>query len=141
MDINKLPIFSMIAKRMAWLSERQRVLAHNIANADTPGYKPKDLRPLNFREVLKGNLRNVNLRVTNPAHIAAGKSKSARGDATIYRAMKMDEPYGMDISGNAVSLEQQLIKVSETVMNYELMTNLYKKNVAMIKEAIGRGRG
>ena len=43
-----LGIFSKLATRMAWLGRRQQVLAQNIANADTPNYKPMDLKPLDF---------------------------------------------------------------------------------------------
>ena len=48
MAISDLPIFSMLRTRMNWHQERQRLLAENVANADTPGYRPRDLAPLNF---------------------------------------------------------------------------------------------
>src|SRR5690349_5580690 len=48
MDFSKLPLFSMISQRIGWLSERQKVLAENVANADTPNYKARDLKPQDF---------------------------------------------------------------------------------------------
>ena len=40
MGITDIPIFSMLRTRMQWPQERQRVLAENVANADTPKYRP-----------------------------------------------------------------------------------------------------
>ena len=48
MAISDLPIFSMLRTRMNWHQERQRLLAENVANADTPQYRPRDLAPLDF---------------------------------------------------------------------------------------------
>ena len=56
MDLNKLDIFRLTNSKMGWLSERQTVLAQNIANADTPGYKAKDLKVPDFSSML--NTRN-----------------------------------------------------------------------------------
>lgn len=44
MNLKSMPLFGLMGRRMAWLTQRQMVLSQNIANADTPGYKPKDLR-------------------------------------------------------------------------------------------------
>src|SRR5436305_8423387 len=49
MDIADIPIFAMLRSRMGYLSERQRVIAENVANADTPGFKPHDLKPFSFK--------------------------------------------------------------------------------------------
>ena len=48
MAISDIPIFSMLRTRMQWHQERQRVLAENVANADTPKFQPRDLTPLEF---------------------------------------------------------------------------------------------
>ena len=40
----KLDIFQALVRRMQWLGQRQNVLAQNIANTDTPGYRPQDLK-------------------------------------------------------------------------------------------------
>ena len=52
MDLSKIPLFTMLTERMAWLNKRQAVLAQNIANADTPGYKPKDPAPVDFEVIV-----------------------------------------------------------------------------------------
>src|SRR3546814_18762423 len=53
MDLNQLPMFDLLTRRMTWLSERQEVLAQNIANANTPDYTPQALKPMPFREIMQ----------------------------------------------------------------------------------------
>ena len=48
MPITDIPILSMLRERMEWHQERQRVLAENVANADTPNYRARDLAPPDF---------------------------------------------------------------------------------------------
>jgi flagellar basal-body rod protein FlgB len=53
MDFTQIQLFGMLTRRMSWLQQRQDVLAHNIANADMPQYRPSDLKPLEFRDALR----------------------------------------------------------------------------------------
>ena len=69
MDLNSIPLFKMISRRMTWLNQRQKVLAQNIANADTPGYRPQDLVPVDFSKLAAQAERTVSLAATNPRHI------------------------------------------------------------------------
>src|SRR4051812_3541360 len=48
MDISQIPLFAMLRGRLGYLAERQRVIAENVANSDTPGFLPKDLKPFSF---------------------------------------------------------------------------------------------
>ena len=45
MDIGDIPLFSMLRSRLGYLSERQKLIAQNVANSETPGYAPRDLKP------------------------------------------------------------------------------------------------
>ena len=134
MDLNKLPIFAMVTQRMAWLAKRQEVLAQNIANADTPGYRPRDLTAQSFRKLLQAAQtgRDLGLKLTDKGHIS--QLRSAGG----FRADVAKGSFDVAPSGNAVSIEEEMMKVSETQNSYRLATNLYRKHVAMIKAAIGR---
>jgi flagellar basal-body rod protein FlgB len=58
-----------IKQRLEWLGQRQQVLAGNIANADTPGYVPRDLRPLAFADVVRRETQ-VRLTATDARHLA-----------------------------------------------------------------------
>jgi flagellar basal-body rod protein FlgB len=133
MDLANLPLFSAITRKMNWLTNRQSVLAENVANVDTPQYKAADLRPLDFRSELahaQGKLQPVS---TDPGHL----------DGTVPPGPPPGEqavdPIERDINGNTVSIEEEMMKVSETMADYQLMTSLYKKQIGMIKEALGRG--
>ena len=53
MDFSKIPLFQGLTSKMGWLSHRQQVLARNVANVNTPGYRPKDLTKPDFEEVMR----------------------------------------------------------------------------------------
>jgi len=68
MPITDIPILSMLRQRMEWHQERQRVLAENVANADTPNYRARDLAPPDFSHEMQAALT---LDRTDPLHITA----------------------------------------------------------------------
>ena len=140
MDLNKLPLFALATKRMGWLAKRQEVLSQNVANADTPDYVPFDLKPQNFRSMLKAagagdGVPQVTLARTEPGHIAP------RRDPGNYRDQKDRQDYETAPSGNAVILEEQLMKVSETQTDYRMATTLYQRHLQMLKDALDRRGG
>ncbi|MGQ0662785.1 MAG: flagellar basal body rod protein FlgB [Pseudomonadota bacterium] len=135
MDLNSLPLFQMISGRMGWLSERQKLLAQNVANADTPGYKPRDLKPLNFRTLLADAAAR-----RKPAGSEAGQRGPGTGiEGALARARQ--KPAESAPSGNAVSIEAEVMKVAETAMDHQLTTNIYRRQLGMIRTALGRGGG
>jgi len=128
MDYNKLSLMSLTSKKMEWLSGRQKVVAENVANSDTPGYKAKDVST--FAEYLDGSSKKVGTYVTNPRHI----TMNARSNLGIHDDKNA---WGSNINGNTVSLEQESIKSAEIKETYAMATNLYKKGYSLIKTAIG----
>jgi flagellar basal-body rod protein FlgB len=133
MDFNKIPLFSAMSRRMTWLGQRQELLAQNIANADTPGYTAQDLKPQNFSDVLKTSIgAPLQMASTAGGHIG-GVKDNGKG-----RMEKSPDPEKL-LSGNAVTLEDQMMKTAQTAMDFQLTTNLYKKHISMIKTALGRG--
>jgi flagellar basal-body rod protein FlgB len=135
MDHSKLPLFSMISKRIGWLSERQKVLAENVANADTPNYKARDLKPLDFA-AMAGAAGAGAVRLT-PASTDQRHFDVRPGSGSKNVAVK-DQKAEATLSGNSVSLESEMMKVAETAMDYQLITNLYKKQIGLIRAVIGR---
>ena len=133
MDLGSLTVFRALQARMRWLNERQEVLAQNVANADTPRYPSRDLKPLDFREMLQGQERALTLAVSQPGHIAVQNNMVER------RASSEKSNLEANPAGNAVVLEEEMLKVGQTAHDYQLMTNLYSKSIGMIKTAIGRG--
>ena len=135
MDLNKIPLFSMMTQRLKWLSQRQSVLAQNIANANTPGYKPRDLKELNFKSMVgKSSSSQLGVARTNGAHLSGITGGQGR-----YQTVKT-AGYEATPTGNAVVLEEQLMKSGETRMDYTTTLNLYRKHIDMIKTALSSGR-
>ncbi|MEM9682854.1 MAG: flagellar basal body rod protein FlgB [Pseudomonadota bacterium] len=132
MDLSKFSVFRMMSGKMRWLSSRQGVLSQNIANADTPKFKPKDLKEVDFRKAETASPFQVELTRTHASHI--GRS----GETSDYRSVRERDPYESLPTGNAVVLEEQLIKVAQTRHDYELMTRLYRKHLQMFRIALGR---
>ncbi len=131
----QLNIFAVLSKRMDWLSQRQKVLADNIANADTPNFRPRDLNPGEFYRILRSQSPAVKPRVTHAAHLQGTASRG--GPARVERQAK---PWETSPSGNAVIIEEQLIKVAKTQSDYQTMVNLYRKHMDMFRTAL-RGGG
>ena len=132
MDMEKIAVFRMTTGKMQWLAERQRILAENIANSDTPKYRPSDLTPVDFRKVVK-RLHTMHLARTNPMHVTLGREDHK------FETVKEKTPYETSPDGNAVVLEEQMVKTAQTTQDYELMTSLYAKNMNMFRIALGHG--
>ncbi len=132
MDLRSIPLFQRIIDRMAWLGQRQEVLAQNIANADTPGYAPRDLKPLAFREAL-GQTLALKPVATDAGHFGANAPGGAQRAALIDGTSHEFSP-----NGNSVGIEDELMKVAETQMEYQMAANLYRKHLDMIRTALGR---
>jgi flagellar basal-body rod protein FlgB len=115
--------------RLDWLGKRQVVLAENIANADTPTYRPKDLPPQRFRDVLGAGAR-LGMAATNERHLGQSDSDPARMMPVASR-----EAYEITPAGNAVVLEEQMAKVQETAIDHRLVNQLYRKYLGMLRIA------
>jgi flagellar basal-body rod protein FlgB len=109
-------------------------LAQNIANADSPDYVPQDMKAGAFARLLARSMPPVTPVSTNPAHM-----RGTLGEPRPFKSDEQRRVYETAPSGNAVVLEEQLIKVAETQMDYQLMSNLYRKHLGMIRTALGRG--
>jgi flagellar basal-body rod protein FlgB len=138
MDLGRIPLFVLAMDRMSWLDRREQVLAENIANSDTPEFKPSDLKPLDTSKALGRGAIGGPLAptVTNPMHI--GAAEAGRGGAAIVSERER-HPYETTPSGNAVVIEEQMVKVAETQADYQMATSLYRKYMDMLKLALGRG--
>lgn len=131
MDFSKIALFSMMKTKMGYLSERQDVLSQNIANVDTPGYQARDLKKLEFENMAMMHANKLAMRATSAAHQQPDRQEPD------YRAEKTRKTYEMSPTKNKVVIEEQMMKVAETSMQYQATTNLYKKMSEMFKTAIG----
>ena len=132
MDLSRIPLFAAITKRMGWLGERQAVLAENVANADTPGYASKDVKPLDFAKLVAGTAHRLPLATTQTRHIVPVSAEGAFEQVT-------DPASERSPNGNDVSIEDQMMKISDTNNDYALTTSLYKKQIGLLQMVLGRG--
>jgi flagellar basal-body rod protein FlgB len=110
-----ISLMGLAVQKADWLAARQAVLAQNIANANTPGYRARDL--LSFDAVLADT--DLKMTATSARHLSADESGIA-GKTVITQGG--DATY----SGNNVSLEKEMAKLGETGSQYALSINLIK---------------
>jgi flagellar basal-body rod protein FlgB len=135
MSINDLPILSALRTKMQWHQERQRVLSENVSNSDTPNFKPRDLIEPKFDSTGAGagSMGSMAMMRTSAAHIAP----SGGGGQSFAQDRKGS--FQTRPAGNAVNLEDQMLKVSANQMDYAAVTSLYSKSLHLLKTAIGKG--
>lgn len=126
-----LTLFDLAGRRLDHLEQRHLVLARNIANADTPGYRPFDVREPAFDRMLRGGPGGgaLALASTSPSHVT---SRTAPGPGRLDRPEAALMP-----SGNAVSLEEEAGKLRETAGQHGRITTIYGKYVSFLKLALG----
>ena len=132
MPISDIPILSMLRTRMQWHQERQRVLAENVANADTPKYRARDLAPPDFDHALR--TVSFGLARTDAGHIA-GDSADASGSQF---AEDGNRHYEVRPRGNGVDHENEMLKLAGNQMDYFAVTSLYTHSLTLIKTALGK---
>lgn len=135
--MDNLPLLDVIGAKIKYLSTSQEIVAQNIANADTPGYRPQTLAPVDFAALLNksGTLGQVSLQKTNPRHLGADGTIGAESKSQNQRMT-----YEVAPAGNAVILEEQLVNAAKIRMDYDLAVNLYTKNMGLLRTALGTGR-
>jgi flagellar basal-body rod protein FlgB len=129
MDATRINLLDLAQQRMAWADERQSVLAQNIANVNTPGYKPHDVKP--FADALAGAGVVAPVR-TAPNHLAGTLPASTPGEV-------IDRTHLASPDGNAVALDEELVKVADTETTHQLVTSIYKTYLGMLRTAAGGG--
>jgi flagellar basal-body rod protein FlgB len=131
MPISEFPIFSMLRTRMQWHQERQRLLAENVANANTPNFKPRDLAAPQFNRA-EVAARPVAMAQTSQGHIVG--SLDATGSFRVVGGSQSE----VGPAGNGVSLEDEMLKVAANQMDFQAATALYTRGLGLIKTALGR---
>jgi flagellar basal-body rod protein FlgB len=149
MGPDDIPLFAMLKNRMGYLSERQKLIAQNVANGDTPDYQPRDMKAYSFKASLDQQVAGqpyrggpvsstastgVQMMATSTAHMAPSKP------AGLWRS-----PEGPDsettLDGNSVTLEDQMLKMTDARMNYDAAVGFYQKSMQMLKTSTRRPGG
>jgi flagellar basal-body rod protein FlgB len=139
-DPSDMTVFSLLKARMGMLSDRQKVIAQNVANVSTPGYVPSDVNQESFARTLDkiaSGRGGTGTGMTNPVHLTAthpGHVQAPHADrATI--AVKQTPDSETTLDGNQVVVEEQMMKIAETRTDFETMTGLYQKSLGLLRLA------
>lgn len=133
MSVGQLSLFDALKQKMHWHQARQSLLAENVANAETPGYRGQDLKPFEFEGHMRENsTASVHIATTRPNHI--GVSSRASGG---YEPHEMNS-FQITPEGNGVVLEDEMMKVSTNQMDYQAATTLYTRSMRLLRTALGR---
>ncbi|MDP3173416.1 MAG: flagellar basal body rod protein FlgB [Phenylobacterium sp.] len=137
MDLAGIPLFAMLRSRLGYLSERERVIAENVSNSDTPGYRPQDLKPFSFEARVTAAMSAAGGQaITQPGHMT---SPSVRRPG-VKSIRTHDSETTLD--GNSVVLEDEMLKMTDARMNYDAAIGFYQKSINMLRLATrppGRG--
>ena len=137
MDLESLKLFKMALTRMDWAAQREKVLSQNISNADTPSYRPTDVKPLDFKQVLRGSMQApVMVARTEPNHL-----KGTIPEQEHFRDLKQRKTFEESPDGNQVVVEEQMQKVSDTRAAYDTAVTIMQANLKMLSIAVKGGSG
>jgi len=128
MDVLRNGPADLAEQRVRWLDGRQRVLANNIANADTPGFRPSDVTP--FRQALA--TARAPMALTDARHMPPSAERGGMR-AVVDRSAVERTP-----NGNAVSLDIEAARVAETDQAHALAMGLRRKYLDLFRNALGR---
>jgi flagellar basal-body rod protein FlgB len=133
MGIGELPVFAALKQKMNWHQTRQGLLAENVANAETPGYRGRDLKAFDFADhVNQFSTAQISTVSTNSKHVSIGMSNTNG-----FSPNSMNN-FEITPEGNGVTLEDEMMKVASNQMDYQAATTLYTRSMRLIKTAIGR---
>jgi len=111
-----------LEQALAGSAQRQQLLANNLANADTPGFKRSDL---DFHATLAGALANG----ASPAQIES-----------LQFTPQTDTTSSMQADGNNVDVDTEMAKLSQNALDYESLVSVANARLKMLSTAIGYGQ-
>ena len=133
MGLLNMPVFAALTDKMRWHQARQGLLAENVANAETPGYRGRDLAQYDYAKQSGAfSSATVTTTATNPTHFSVSSSEGGA-----FGAQRMAN-FEITPEGNGVSLEDEMMKVTTNMMDYQAATTLYTKSIKVLKTALGR---
>lgn len=136
MRLDDIPLFSMLKGRLGYLNERQRLVSENVANADTPGYVPRDLKTYSFSAALAKETRAGTLAGAGEGGMALTQAGHMTTEAKPMRhSPRLTPDSETTLDGNAVVLEEQMLKMAESRMAYDAAIGFYQKSMMMLRLA------
>lgn len=129
------PLMEGIATALKHLNERQRVLAGNVANVDTPGFKAQDVERPDFSSLVGQSTGDI----AKPQVVATAEMRRLGVSQSVVSVQPDRDISEVKPDGNNVTLEDQLLKLGGVQADYNALTNIYRKNMQLMKLALGRG--
>ncbi|NRB35185.1 MAG: FlgB family protein [Rhodobacteraceae bacterium] len=108
---------------------RQAVVSENMANADTPDYRTRDVTP--FRDALKFQTDSTRLRATRPNHFSDGAGLPSEWSVDV-------QPGEVAPNGNSVSVELEMLKAIESQRQHSRALAIYKSSMTQLRTSLGR---
>lgn len=128
-----LSVFKMLDARLNMLETRQKTVAENVANANTPGYVPRDVDQRSFQQALSrqsaAGTGPVRLAVTQEGHLAGGRFE------TPVAGLRNAPDSEVTMDGNAVVVEEQMLKINQIRTDFDTALSLYQKGLSLIRMA------
>lgn len=127
--MESIQLFSLASRQAEWLSVRQSVVSGNIANANTPGFRAKDVSA--FDAVLQNT--QLPMKATNPLHFTESSTESFVVEQEINKGS------ATQLSGNSVELAEELMKQGSIKRDYDLNAAIVKSFNKMILMTVRKG--
>ena len=134
MKSDDVPLLSTLKDRLSYLNQRQKLIAQNVANSDTPGFAPQDLKPFTVSSQTSQaplQMAPVGVAMTDPAHIAGMPT----APATPWNPQAAPDSETR-VDGNQVVLEEEMMKMNDARMNFDAAIGFYEKSMGMIQTAL-----
>ena len=151
MNLDEIPLMGILKSRLTYISQREKLIAQNVANTDTPGYAPHDLKAF----TVPGNASGSGLAMTQPSGSGGGGSgfamvqpiatnpahlQGAVSSAGPLKSIKTSDSE-TTLDGNKVMLEDEMAKMTTSRMDYEAAIGFYQKSIAMLRLAARKPGG
>jgi flagellar basal-body rod protein FlgB len=133
MAIGGVGLLQALTDKMKWHQARQTVLAENVANAETPNFVSRDLKAFSLEGGSKLSMATVTRSASTPGHMNISSFAGVEGFGTQDAA-----GYEITPDGKAVSLEDEMMKVTSNELDYQTVTTLYTRSLRLIRTALGR---
>ncbi|SFT95631.1 FlgB family protein [Sedimentitalea nanhaiensis] len=124
-----LNVFKTAHAMATHAGQRQAIVAQNVANADTPDYKARDIKP--FAEVFQGDA-SAGMRASRAGHL--GGAAVSGGAWQTFTSEEQTDP-----NGNSVSVELELLKGVEIKRQHDRALAIYKSSLSILRTSLGRG--
>jgi flagellar basal-body rod protein FlgB len=135
------PTQIILERSLDAVSFRGQLIANNIANGDTPGYKALRLR---FEDILADEMgqsdrSTIGLRTTNPRHIKGAVFNGIKGTQTPYGIIYTDDRTTYRLDNNNIDIDHEMAEQARNAIQYSTLTELVSRRLSGLRTIISEG--